>query len=45
MLSLPKKEFMVLAASLPDVRRSFDQMMERRGMTGAGAASGAVPSA
>jgi NADH:ubiquinone reductase (H+-translocating) len=37
-LSLPKKEFTVLAASLPDVRRSFDQMMERRGMTRAGAA-------
>ena len=37
-LSLPKKEFTVLAASLPDVRRSFDQMMERRGMTKAGAA-------
>lgn len=32
-LSLPKKEFLVLAASLPEVRRSFDEMMERRGMT------------
>src|SRR5262245_40701885 len=32
-LSLPKKEFLVLAESLPDVRRSFDSMMERRGMT------------
>jgi NADH dehydrogenase len=40
-LSLPKKEFGVLAASLPDVRRSFDQMMERRGMTKAGAAPSA----
>lgn len=40
-LSLPKKEFAVLAASLPDVRRSFDQMMERRGMTRAGAAPSA----
>jgi NADH dehydrogenase len=38
-LSLPKKEFAVLAASLPDVRRSFDLMMERRGMTKAGVAA------
>jgi hypothetical protein len=37
-LALQKKEFAVLAAGLPDVRRSFDQMMERRGMTKAGAA-------
>jgi NADH dehydrogenase len=35
-LSLPKKEFAVLAASLPEVRRSFDRMMELRGMTKAG---------
>jgi NADH:quinone reductase (non-electrogenic) len=40
-LALPKGEFAVLAASLPDVRRSFDQMMERRGMTKAGAAPSA----
>ena len=40
-LSLPMKEFSVLAASLPDVRRSFDQMMERRGMTSACAAPSA----
>ncbi len=29
-LSLPKKDFAVLAANLPDLRRSFDQIMERR---------------
>jgi NADH:ubiquinone reductase (H+-translocating) len=31
-LSLPKKDFAVLASSLPDVRRSFDEILERRGL-------------
>ena len=31
-LSLPKKEFAVLASNLPDLRRSFDHIMERRGL-------------
>ena len=29
-LSLPKKEFAVLAANLPDLRKSFEVMMEKR---------------
>jgi NADH dehydrogenase len=29
-LSLPKSEFTVLAANLPDLRRSFEQVMEAR---------------
>jgi NADH dehydrogenase len=37
-LSLPKREFAVLAANLPDVRRSFDQIMARRGLSRDGAA-------
>ena len=40
-LSLPKKEFAVLAASLPDVRLSFDRMMAQRGMSRTGAAPSA----
>src|SRR4029078_13726909 len=35
-LSLPKKEFQVLAANLPEVRRSFEEIMARRGMTKGG---------
>jgi NADH dehydrogenase len=55
-LSLPKKDFAVLASSLPDVRRSFDQILERRGLRKAdaspqipepvaGAPAGGAPSA
>jgi NADH:ubiquinone reductase (H+-translocating) len=53
-LSLPRKEFAVLAANLPDLHRSFDEIMERRDLrrTGAppipnpltGAPSGGPPS-
>jgi hypothetical protein len=37
-LSLPKREFTVLAANLPDLRRSFERVMEsRRGSAMVGA--------
>ena len=35
-LSLPKREFEVLASNLPDIRKSFDEIMVRRGMTKGG---------
>jgi NADH dehydrogenase len=38
-LSLPRREFAVLATNLPDLRRSFDQIMERRDLRKAGAPS------
>jgi len=31
-LSLPRNEFDLLAGNLPEVRRSFDEMMQRRGL-------------
>ena len=31
-LSVPKKEFAALASNLPDLRKSFDEIMERRGL-------------
>ena len=49
-LSLPKGEFTALAANLPDLRKSFDRVMEAReestaraATKGAGAASGGSP--
>jgi len=42
-LSLPKKDFAVLASSLPDVRRSFDDILDRRGLKKAAAPAGSAP--
>ena len=47
-LSLPKKEFAALTASLPDLRKSFDEIKERRGLhrtSGSAAAPGPTPGA
>jgi NADH:ubiquinone reductase (H+-translocating) len=38
-LSLPKREFSVLASNLPDLRRSFDEIMKQRDIPRAGAPS------
>jgi NADH dehydrogenase len=42
-LSLPRREFAVLATNLPDLRRSFDQIMERRDLRKPGAATNPSP--
>lgn len=42
-LSLPRKDFAVLASSLPDVRRSFDEILDRRGLKKTAAPAGSAP--